>query len=51
MYDEDSGEASPKYIKERALKKHLEEGYGYINIGAEEIQSMADEDQPFEYIE
>ena len=51
VYDEDSGEASPKFMKERALKKHMEDGYGYICIGAEEIQAMADEDQPYDFIE
>lgn len=45
VYDEDSGEASPKYTKERALKKQEEEGYVYINIGAEEIQAIADEER------
>lgn len=44
VYDEDSGEASPKFVKERALKKHMEEGYHYISIGSEEIQAVADED-------
>lgn len=50
VYDEDAGEASPKYIKERALKKQAEDGYIYINIGAEEIQAVADEENSF-YIE
>lgn len=43
VYDEDAGEASPRFIKERALHKHQEEGYVYISIGAEEIQAAADE--------
>lgn len=45
VYDEDAGEASPKFFKERALKKQAEDGYIYLNIGAEEIQAIADEEQ------
>ncbi|KKO54219.1 DUF1273 domain-containing protein [Paenibacillus sp. DMB20] len=44
VYDEDAGEASPRFMKERALKKHEEEGYGYMIIGPEEIQAVTDED-------
>lgn len=51
VYDEDAGEASPKYMKARALKKQTEEGYGYINISSEEIQSLADEEQSTAYEE
>ncbi|QAY65946.1 DUF1273 domain-containing protein [Paenibacillus protaetiae] len=43
FYDEDSGEASPKYMKQRAWKKHVEEGYGYIGITAEDVQDIANE--------
>ncbi|MBW7474716.1 DUF1273 domain-containing protein [Paenibacillus oenotherae] len=45
VYDEDAGEASPRFYRERALKKHHDEGYRYICIGSEEIQSIADEEQ------
>lgn len=45
VYDEDSGEASPKYIRQRALKKQAEEGYGYFQIGPEDIQAIADEER------
>ncbi|WP_410771599.1 DUF1273 domain-containing protein [Fontibacillus sp. BL9] len=45
VYDEEAGEASPKYVKERALKKQMEEGYVYIQIGPEEIQAVADEER------
>lgn len=38
------GEASPKFIKQRALRKHAEEGYEVLTIGAEEIQSLAEEE-------
>ncbi|WP_106768634.1 DUF1273 domain-containing protein [Paenibacillus faecalis] len=43
VYDEDSGEASPKFVKQRALKKHMEEDYHYICIGSEDIQTAVDE--------
>lgn len=43
FYDEELGEASPKYLKEKALKKQNEEDYLIISISAEEIQSIADE--------
>ncbi|MFD1175004.1 DUF1273 domain-containing protein [Paenibacillus puldeungensis] len=46
VYDEDNGEASPKFFKERALKKQAEADYVYLNIGSEEIQAIADEEQP-----
>jgi len=43
VYDDEAGDASPKYMKIKALRKNLEEGYRYISIGAEEIQSLANE--------
>ncbi|MFD2614375.1 DUF1273 domain-containing protein [Paenibacillus gansuensis] len=43
FYDEDAGEASPKYMKQRALKRHEEDGYAYLTITAEDVQSIADE--------
>ncbi|NMO95187.1 DUF1273 domain-containing protein [Paenibacillus lemnae] len=48
VYDEDNGEASPKFIKERALDKYMEEGYRYINIGSDEIQAAADEESQWQ---
>ncbi|RUT43761.1 DUF1273 domain-containing protein [Paenibacillus anaericanus] len=51
VYDEESGEASPKYVKERALKKHESDGYIYLNIGMDDIQSIADEDHGPEFME
>lgn len=45
FYDEDSGEASSKFLKEKAWKKHVEEGYGYIGISAQDVQDLADEMQ------
>lgn len=44
VYDEDANEGSPRYIKEKALQKHHTEGYGFICIGSEEIQSAAMEE-------
>lgn len=44
VYDEDGGEASPRFIKERALKKQAADGYRFISIGSEEIQAVADEE-------
>ncbi|MGG6310885.1 DUF1273 domain-containing protein [Paenibacillus macerans] len=49
VYDEDAGEASPKFFKERALKKQAETGYIYLNIGSEEIQAIANDDQELAY--
>jgi uncharacterized phage-like protein YoqJ len=43
VYDEDAGEGSPKFFKEKALKKQQLEGYDYINVSSEDIQSIADE--------
>lgn len=45
FYDEDAGEASPKYFKQRALRRQEEDGYRYLNITAEDVQSIADEEQ------
>ncbi|MCC3373992.1 SLOG family protein [Cohnella sp. REN36] len=46
FYDEEMGEASPKFVKERALKLADEEGYRYMAIGADEVQGLAEEDRP-----
>lgn len=43
LYDEDAAEGSPRFMKEKALRKNVEEGYRYISIGSEDIQSIADE--------
>ncbi|MWC27987.1 DUF1273 domain-containing protein [Paenibacillus sp. MMS18-CY102] len=44
FYDEDAGEASPKFIKQRAWKRHEDDGYRFITITAEDVQSIADEE-------
>ncbi|MCM3342030.1 SLOG family protein [Paenibacillus sp. MER TA 81-3] len=49
VYDEDAGDASPKFVKERALKKQAQDGYIYLNIGSEEIQAIADEEQSYDF--
>ncbi|CAH0120154.1 hypothetical protein PAE9249_02667 [Paenibacillus sp. CECT 9249] len=49
VYDEEAGEASPKFVKERALKKQAQDGYIYPSIGSEEIQAIADEEQSREF--
>ncbi|MFC4598657.1 DUF1273 domain-containing protein [Cohnella hongkongensis] len=43
VYDDEAGEGSPKFMKAKALRKNAEEGYRYLSIGAEEIQSLANE--------
>lgn len=43
VYDEDAGEGSPKFLKEKALRKQQADGYRYMNIGSEDLQSIADE--------
>lgn len=49
FYDEDAGEASPKYIKQRALKRCAEDGYRYLSITAEDVQGIADEESTVDY--
>ncbi|REK77527.1 DUF1273 domain-containing protein [Paenibacillus paeoniae] len=43
VYDEDAGEGSPRYMKEKAMKKAHADGYQYISITSDDIQSIADE--------
>ncbi|GAF08506.1 hypothetical protein JCM16418_2587 [Paenibacillus pini JCM 16418] len=45
LYDEDAGEGSPKFYKERALRKQQEEDYTYISISSDDIQSIADDER------
>ncbi|RKN84279.1 DUF1273 domain-containing protein [Paenibacillus ginsengarvi] len=44
FYDEDRGEASPRFYKMKALDKQLRDGYRYIGIGADEVQAIADDE-------
>lgn len=43
FYDEDAGEASPKHMKIRALKRQQADGYPIYTMTAEDVQSIADE--------
>lgn len=45
VYDEEAGLASPRFIKDKALQKSQRDGYEYISISSEEIQSVADEER------
>lgn len=47
FYDEELGEASPKFYRERALKKQAETGYRYLAISADEVQSLAEEEREY----
>lgn len=51
VYDEDNGEASPKFIKRRAMQKQHAEGYLYLQLGLEDIQSVADEMRVFQDVD
>ncbi|MFS0840335.1 DUF1273 domain-containing protein [Paenibacillus sp. UNC499MF] len=44
FYDEEAGEGSPRFMKERALKKQNEDGYAVMIITPEEVQDIADEE-------
>ncbi len=44
VYDEDAGEGSPRFFKEKARKKEREDGYVYMGISSEDIQSIADDE-------
>ncbi|WP_214630081.1 DUF1273 domain-containing protein [Paenibacillus agaridevorans] len=48
VYDEDAGEGSPRFMKERALRKMQEEGYRYLAVTSEDIQSVADDESYLE---
>ncbi|KIL40970.1 hypothetical protein SD70_10115 [Gordoniibacillus kamchatkensis] len=45
FYDEEAGEASPKYMKRRALKKREEDGYHYFSLTMDSVQDIANEGQ------
>lgn len=49
FYDEESGEASPKFYKQRALKLQEKTGYSVIMLHPEEVQGIADEEQQSAY--
>ncbi|MHA6483610.1 DUF1273 domain-containing protein [Paenibacillus sp. strain BS8-2] len=43
VYDEEANEGSPRFMKERALRKVHDDGYRCIIVTSEDIQSVADE--------
>jgi len=45
FYDEEALEGSPKYMNEKALKKHREEGYEYWAIRPEDVERIAEEER------
>nr|WP_145403321.1 DUF1273 domain-containing protein [Paenibacillus xylanexedens] len=45
VYDEDAGEGSPRFVKEKAVKKQQHEDYPIITITSEDIQSVAEEER------
>ncbi|MEN1985721.1 DUF1273 domain-containing protein [Paenibacillus hubeiensis] len=45
VYDEDAGEGSPRFIKEKALKRQQNGEYRLITITSEDIQSIADDER------
>ncbi len=45
VYDEDASEGSPRFMKEKALRKNAIEGYRYIGVSSEDIQSIANEEE------
>ncbi|MEK0313591.1 DUF1273 domain-containing protein [Cohnella sp. 56] len=44
VYDEDAGDASPRFMKEKALRKSREDGYLYLSVSSEDIQNAANEE-------
>lgn len=51
VYDEDAGEGSPRFMKQKALKKQQTDGYSIITISAEDIESLVNDgrDGGFEF--
>ena len=45
FYDEEMGEGSPKYFKERAMRKQQDADYPLLSITAETIQAIAEEER------
>ena len=45
VYDEDAGEGSPRFVKEKAIKKQQNEHYPIITVTSEDIQSVAEEER------
>lgn len=49
VYDEDAGEASPRFMKQKALKKQQSDDYPVITISAEDIESLVNEQRTWEF--
>lgn len=45
VYDEDAAEGSPRFVKEKAVKKQQNEDYTIISVTSEDIQSIAEEER------
>lgn len=45
VYDEDAGDASPRFMKEKAQRKSRFGDYRYISVSSEDIQGAANEEQ------
>ncbi|WP_191089555.1 DUF1273 domain-containing protein [Paenibacillus spiritus] len=49
FYDEEAAEGSPKFFRERAMKRYEENGYEMLVITADEVQGIADEESRQRY--
>jgi uncharacterized phage-like protein YoqJ len=45
FYDEDAAEGSPRFYKQKAMKKHEKDGYRILTIRSDDIQNIADEER------
>lgn len=45
VYDEDAAEGSPRFMKEKAVKKQQNEDYTIISVTSEDIQSIAEDER------
>lgn len=45
VYDEDAAEGSPRFMKEKAVKKQQNENYTIISVTSEDIQSIAEDER------
>jgi len=45
FYDEEAAPGSPRYLKDKAMRKRQEEGYRVMTISPEDVQAIADEER------
>lgn len=45
FYDEDAAEGSPRFYKQKAMKKYEKDGYRILTIRSDDIQNIADEER------